>query len=276
MTSGSGISRSMRRARIFLRMVICGILLSGCVNSTLTPSPTPADDRPTPTHTPTFAIPTIVPSETLTPSPVPSGTPDPEAGLGEAILLDDFSENLGWELSEDGTGATSIHQGRMIISLHEPKRLRYVLAPAQPLIDFYLEVEVRPEICQPDDEFGVLFRVNAQLEYYRFAINCDGQMRMSRILQNDSRALTPLSITPSISPGPKANTKLAIRAYGDQFRMWINGIEALTLRDVSLQSGLVGFFVRTGRGNQATVSFDNLLLRETLSAQPPTATGEST
>lgn len=265
MTSGSGISRTMRRIRILFRMVIFGILLSSCVNSTLTPYPTQADSSPTPTPTPTFAIPTIAASETLTPSPPPSATPDPQAGLGEVIFLDDFSENLGWDLGEDGTGATSIRQGKMIITLHESSGFRYALAPVQPLANFYLEVEVRPELCQPDDEFGILFRLNAQFEYYRFALNCGGQTKVNRSLQNGARALMPLTNTAAAIAGPMAKNILAVRASGDQFRIWINGVEIFNLRDLSLQSGLVGLFVRTGRGNQATVSFDNFLLREILS-----------
>ena len=246
-------------------MVIFGILLSSCVNSTLTPYPTQADRSPTPPLTPTFAIPTIAASETITPRPAPSATPDPQAGLGEVIHLDDFSENLGWDLGEDGIGAASIRQGRMIITLHESSGFRYALAPVQPLDDFYLEVEVRPELCQPDDEFGILFRLNAQFEYYRFALNCSGQTRVNRSLQNGARALTPLANTAAAIAGPMAKNKLALRASGDQLRIWVNGIEILNLRDLSLQSGQVGLFVRTGRGNQATVSFDNFLLRETIS-----------
>lgn len=246
-------------------MVLFGILLSGCVNSTLTLYPTQADRSPTPTPTPTFAIPTIAASATITPRPAPSATPDPQAGLGEVIHLDDFSENLGWDLGEDGTGATSIRQGRMIITLHESSGFRYALAPVQPLDDFYLEVEVRPDLCQPDDEFGILFRLNAQFEYYRFSLNCSGQTRVNRSLQNGARALTPLANPAAVIAGPMVKNKLAVRASGDQFRIWINGIEILNLRDLSLQGGLVGLFVRTGRGNQATVTFDNFLLRETLS-----------
>jgi hypothetical protein len=254
----------MGRDFAFVPLFIFGILLCACTSSTLTPSPIPVLDTPFPTHTPTFAIPTIAPSETPIPSPVPSETPDPLEGLGEVIFLDDFSENLGWDLREDELGGTSINQGRMTISLHQSKSLRYVLAPVQPLDDFYIEVEVRPEICQPDDEFGLLFRVNSQIEYYRFSFNCAGETRVSRTLQDGSRSLTSLEVTPSVHPGPKASNKLAIRASGDHFQIWINEFEALTFRDASIQIGIVGLFVRTGRSNLATVTFDNLQIRDTL------------
>jgi hypothetical protein len=48
---------------------------------------------------------------------------------------------------------------------------------------------------------------------------------------------------------------------GDQFQVWINGIEVLTVRDISLRNGSLGLFVRTGRGDLATISFDNVLVR---------------
>jgi hypothetical protein len=274
MISGYGIFRTMRSARAISLIIVSAIFHTGCVNNGLTPTLIPTEPAPTHTPTSTFAIPTIPPTETLTPSPVPTATPDPQAGLGRVILADDFSENLGWELFDDQLGAASIRQGKMILTISEPRGLRYAIAPVVGLSDLYVEVEVRPELCQADDEFGLLFRINAQFEYYRFAINCSGQTRLSRILVNGSRALSPLTLNSAVIPGPMANNHLAIRADGDQFQIWINGIEALTVRDVSIQSGSIGLFVRSGRGDLATISFDNLLIRETLQQPPPTPTGD--
>jgi hypothetical protein len=264
----------MRKSQA-ISLIIVGLFLTGCLSNGLTPTLAPTEQTATVTPTSTFAIPTIPPTETLTPSPLPTATSDPQAGLGEVILLDDFSENLGWELLEDQVGAASVRQGKMILTINEPGGLRYALAPIQSLSNFYVQVEVRPELCQSDDEFGLLFRINAQFEYYRFAINCSGQTRMSRVLMDGSRALTLLALNPTVIPGPMANNTLAIRANGDLFQIWINGIEAFTVRDVSIQNGSIGLFVRTGRGDLATISFDNLLIRDTLQQPPPTATGEA-
>lgn len=252
----------MRRTLI-KSILIAGIFLSSCGPNTTTPEPPQTEQVFSLTSTPTFVIPTISPTETITPSPEPSPTSDPQAGLGDVILLDDFTQNQGWALFDDQIGAASIRQGKLFLTVSEARGLRYVLAPIQPISDFYAEVQVRPEICEPDDEYGVIFRINAQFEYYRFAINCEGMTRMSRTLTSGSRSLTPLEINSAVIPGPMASNLLAIRATGDQFQFWINGIKVQTVRDVSLHSGTIGFFVRSGRGDLATISFDNLLIRGT-------------
>ncbi len=275
MTSGFGTSRPVGRLRVLTSMFFLSLLLSGCMNNTSTPAPTAIEMTSLPTPSPTFAFPTIVPTATLTPSQIPPATIDPLSGVGGELFNDSFEQNRGWQLSEDEFGATSILGERLIITLREARSFRYAIAPTQPLIDFYLEIEVRPDLCQSDDEFGVLFRVNAQIEHYRFAVNCDGQARVTRVLQDGSRALTPVTHTPSVIAGPMAVNKLALRATGDQFIFWINGVEAFSLRDVSINQGLVGAYVRTGRGNLATVSFDNLLIRELKPSPLPTTTGES-
>lgn len=243
--------------------------------NTSTPAPTRIEMTSLATPSPTFAFPTIVPTATLPPSPIPVATVDPVAGLGGEIFRDTFDINRGWQLSEDEYGATSIFGERLIITLREARSFRYTIAPTQPLTDFYLEIEVRPDLCQSDDEFGVIFRVNAQIEHYRFAVKCNGQARVTRVLQDGSRALTPVTDTPSVIAGPMAVNKLALRAMDDQFLFWINGVEVFSLRDVSINQGLVGAYVRTGRENLATISFDNLLIRELKPSPLPTATGES-
>lgn len=275
MTSGFGISKSVGRLRVLTSLFFLSLLLSGCMINTSTPAPTRIEMTSLATPSPTFAFPTIVPTATLLPSPIPVATVDPVAGLGGEIFRDTFDINRGWQLSEDEYGATSIFGERLIITIREARSFRYTIAPTQPLTDFYLEIEVRPDLCQSDDEFGVIFRVNAQIEHYRFAVKCNGQARVTRVLQDGSRALTPVTDTPSVIAGPMAVNKLALRAMDDQFLFWINGVEVFSLRDVSINQGLVGAYVRTGRENLATISFDNLLIRELKPSPLPTATGES-
>jgi hypothetical protein len=243
------------------------ISISGCAieTSTKTFTPVPAHTEVFPSAT--FAYPTIPPTASRVPQPSPTPTPDILSGVGDVLFEDDFSKDLGWDLSEKPLGAISLSNNRLVIAIRQSQSFLFSLAPDLMLSDFFLEVEVRGEICQPGDEFGVLFRVNESLEHYRYSLNCGGESRMTRVLSGESRSLVPLSTFPFIRSGPMSTNRLNIKAIGDTFQFWINGFEVFSSRDLSLKEGAIGLFVRSGQGNQATISFDNFLIREYL-AEP--------
>ncbi len=194
------------------------------------------------------------------------------AGLGPASLRDDFSQNLGWELGEKGSGGVSLVGERLAIAVRQAFAFILAPSPARESSDFLLEVTMRPDLCRGDDEFGVAFRVTSLGEYYLFTLTCDGGARVRRVLQDASRALVPFTSSLAIFPGPLAENRLAVLAEGADFRYFVNGVEIFSARDLALASGGVGLYVRTGRGGQTTVLFDNLILRPILPTPTPTST----
>jgi hypothetical protein len=245
------------------------ISIAGCSIETSTETSTPVPAHTDVHPSPTFAYPTIPPTRTLIPQPSPSPTPDILIGVGDVLFEDDFSIDLGWDLSEKPSGAISLSNGRLVIAIHQSQSFLFSLAPDLMLSDFFLEVEVRAEICQPGDEFGVLFRVNESLEHYRYSLNCAGESRMTRVLSGESRSLVPPSTFPFIRSGPMSSNRLSIKAMDDTFQFWINGFEVFSSRDLSLKEGRIGLFVRSGQGSQVTISFDNFLIREVLPTPTP-------
>jgi hypothetical protein len=257
------------RTIMSLAMVIA---ISGCTVETQvnTTTPSPAIAEPIPSAT--FAYPTIPPTVTHTAEPSSTPTPDPLSGLGAVLFEDDFSVDRGWDLSQQQQGAISLSNGRLVIAVRKSQSFLFSLAPNLTVSDFFLEVDVRAELCQPGDEFGVIFRMGESLEHYRYSINCEGESRMARVLSSESRAITPLSAYPFIRSGPMTSNRLSLKAIGDTFQSWINGFEVFSSRDIALAEGAVGLFVRSGQGSQATISFDNFTLREVLSTATPDPT----
>jgi hypothetical protein len=240
------------------------ISITGCSieTSTKTSTPVPAQTDIFPSAT--FTYPTVPPTATRVPQPSPTPTPDMLSGVGERLFEDDFSIDRGWDLSEKPFGAISLSNQRLVIAIRQSQSFLFSLAPGLTLSDFFLGVEVRADICQPGDEFGVLFRVNDSLEHYRFALNCGGEIRMVRVLSGESRSLTPRSTSPFIRSGPMSSNLLNLKVVDDTFQFWINGFEVFSSRDLRLNEGAVGLFVRSDQGNQVTISFDDFLIREYL------------
>jgi hypothetical protein len=251
------------------------LVLSACLPHPTPPMPTTTPTLELPTTTATFAFPTLPPTATPTPTQRPTATADIRSALGEVIYEDDFSKDRGWEWEAQESGGISFLQNRLVIALHESDRLLFALKPDLILKDFFLEVDARADLCQAGDVFGVMYRVNDKFEHYRFTLTCEGTTTVIRILTSDSRALLPLTETSAILPGPMMTNHLSLMATGDTFRFWINDLEIFETRDIKLPEGEFGLFVRSGRGNLATVSFSNLRIHELRASPVSTATPSS-
>jgi hypothetical protein len=268
--------QGQRQARSPLRphtlILLHLLLLSACQTGTATPTATSSPTSTIAIPSPTFEFPSPQPSITVTPEPTVSPTPDHLAGLGRVLYEDAFDLNRGWVLTKSEVGVTSLLQGRLVITLHEPEALHLSISPAGTLADFYAEVDVNGVLCHEDDEFGIVFRLNDASEHYRFAINCAGEARVSRHLLGESRNLIQPTSSPSIIAGPMVTNRLALMLSGDLFRFWINGLELFEVRDRELAQGQLGLFARTRRERQATIAFDHFLVRGLTPLPTPTRT----
>jgi len=212
----------------------------------------------------------MAPTATFTPEPGSTATPDLQSRLGAVLFQDDFDRDLGWELRQSDLGGSCLVNGRLSLAVHQPNTFYFLRSPAPTTSDFLLKVSVRSELCSDSDEFGVMYRVNTVNEHYRFALTCDGSARVSRILEEGEIALVPITQTYAIFPGILVDNHISVWASGNNFRFYINDMEVFSVRDSALQTGDLAFFVRSRRGGQTTVSFDNLTLHSLLLTPTPT------
>jgi hypothetical protein len=245
-----------------------GLGLYACGSIAETPTPTVLPPSAVPSAT--VGFPTLPPTATHTPPPSPTPTPDIGAILGPRLFHDDFSADVGWDLGGDALGASSLEAGRLVIALHQAGTFRYVVAPAEPVTDFYLQVTLRTELCSPNDEFGVLVRLTPDGEYYRIGLYCDGRARVTRVLRDSSIALVLPTASPVIIAGAPAENVLAVLAEAGTFRILLNGFETFVARDRALPSGRLALFGRSSRSAQLTVSFDDLEVYALIPTPTPT------
>lgn len=254
--------------------------LVGCLTLTLvvcacstpaTPPPITATPSPPP-PTPTFAIPTAPPTSTASPAPSPSPTPDLLFDVGPYLYSDAFDQNRGWAVGEDTLGGTSFADGRLVLSVRNPKTYRYALSPSAQLDDFYAEVLVRPLICEEDDEFGLMFRFDPDGNHFRFSLACSGTVRIVRLLGGQSFNMIPPTETYEVLPGPLVENRLGVLALGADFHFFINGVEVLSMRNAQIARGKLGLFVHAESSGQTTVAFDDLSARAVQTDSTPTVT----
>ena len=255
----SGISHPKK---VFLKSTLTMFgFLTACAPINTPEPPTSVPVTPVFSQTPGFVFPTVPPSETVPPAPTASPTADPFEGLGEVLFEDDFAHNTGWDLMADEIGAASIQRERLVLTLRQLQGFRFLLIPLQPPRSFFLEFDVVQEICQESDAFGVMLRLNPSFEHYRLNIDCQGMIRISRVLQGESRTLIPDTDTHAILPGPLVSNHLSLWVDDKTLRLWINDIEVFNITENMLKNGNIALFVRSGTGNLVTASFDNLQIR---------------
>jgi hypothetical protein len=252
-------------------LIIVATWLAGCIQLRTPSAPAPAPTAGTPS--PTVFFPTLIPTPTITPNPTGSPTPDLSPGLGSEFFRDDFSADLGWIPAELAAGGVSLNNERLSLSVRQANSLYMAISPADPITNAYLEVEVQPELCSENDEFGMAFRLSEDFEHYRFTLTCQGEARVVGVVEGVERVIVPNTPSTSIYPGLFLSNRLSLIMENDQFRFFINGEEVFADRDLSLSTGRVGLVVRARQSGQTTASFDNFVIRLLQPTPAPTPTG---
>lgn len=261
MTSGSGPSpheppalRWHRPVAYLALSAAASLTLAACARSaTASPSPSPT----TPNRVASQPLPTRT-----TPPPTHTPIPDHRIGLGVPDIEDSFQVDSGWETGASARGAVSRLDDKLVLSVRGPSSILSSLSPAESLADFLVEIEVRAEICEAGDEFGLMVRAGglglpAQDSHYRFLITCEGSVRASRFLSGAEAPLQPITPSADVIPGAPAVNRIGVLAIGDTFRFFVNDIQVFQLENGEIASGRIGVIVRSRRGAQTTVSFDD-------------------
>ena len=242
--------------RVWLASMIASVFMYGCAPAPLPFTPTPIP--PTATPTATIPYPTAVPTQTSTPLPPSTATPDLHQSLGPLVFSSDFESSDGWPLSQDASGATSVSGGQLAIVVSAPQTPRMAISPSPIVADFYLDVSAHAAICSGEDEYGIVFRVNPNGSRYQFTVTCSGGIRLRRYVSGSGRAIVPFEDkTLAVLAGAPADNQLAVLAQGRDLHLYVNGYEVLDVQDATFNAGQVGLIVASAKSGQTTITFDN-------------------
>jgi hypothetical protein len=214
------------------------------------------------TNTPTSTIVWFPATATYTPLPTKVVTPTVDVNplYGEIILQDDFTDPASWSLNHTSTSSIALGDKEITLAVSQPGLYLFTLRKSPVLTDFYLEVTAAPSLCAGQDEYGILFRVSPSLDFYRYSLSCDGQIRLDKYLKNRASSPQPKTFSGSVPPGAPSSSRLAIWASGKELRFYANGEYQFTVNDPSIRSGTLGLFARSEAENAVTISFSNLVI----------------
>jgi hypothetical protein len=255
---------------------LLAFILAACQSAgiqTTAPTPPPVDtvlstETPTivwfpPTDTPT-AIPIQAPTATLVELP----------GVTDVIFSDDFSDPTHWQTSSSDQAAAIVEDNQLTLVLRTPGASIMSLRNEPLLGNFYAEVTANTSLCSGKDDYGILFRTASGMDYYRYALACDGTEHVDRVRTGQSSPLQPAVPSGDAPPGSPGEVRMGVWAVDNEFRFFLNGRYQFTVTDPLFGKGTLGFFARSGGENAVSVSFSDLVVSGVVYASPtvtPTA-----
>lgn len=256
----------MKPRRATLLLAFLGLLgLAGLCACLPAPQPLPPTETPTPPPPTATLTPTIVwfpPTATLTPLPTVThsvtATLDLSPRYGALTYSDDFSQDEHWNLGRQGAGSVALGLNELTLAVTQERGYLSSLHQELYLSDFYAEITASPSLCRGADEYGLLLRASGSLEFFRFALLCNGQARLDRFYQGTASSPVPPAPFGFIPPGAPSASRLAVWAVGKDLRFYANGQFLFAVRDSTLPAGGLGVFVRSAGANAVTVNFSDL------------------
>jgi hypothetical protein len=251
------------------------VILLFLISSSCTASPTvevfstSTHAEPTASVTPTIiwfpptATPTTFPTAVVTP------TADMRPTLGKILLVDEFSDPKNWTTSQSADGSVALGKNELTIAIGEMNTYLNSLREEPRFTDFYLEITANTSLCRDLDEYGVLFRVSSSIDFYRFSLSCNGQVRLDRIVDGKASSPQPWLMSGAVPPGAPSTALIGIAAVGDALSFFVNGRYQFSVHDPLLTSGGLGVFARSANNMAVTVNFSDLAVYEILSSPAP-------
>lgn len=193
------------------------------------------------------------------------GETGPLAGNEQILYQDNFSvgETGPWLVEGDSAGRSAVIDEQLVIRISTPGTMQFVTLPEPQFSDFSLQVDARLLNGSPQSSYGVLFRMESQTEFYRFAVTGDGMYMVERRNNDGSwaRFVTDWTGAPVINQGVGAVNQLRVDAVGSTMRFFINGSLVHQVTDSQYASGTIALDAGTFGQGDLEVAFDNLVVK---------------
>ncbi|MBN2046310.1 MAG: hypothetical protein JW750_00595 [Anaerolineaceae bacterium] len=256
----------------------CASLGMGEQTETPTISPT---ETAVATETPTRVW--FPPTDTPIPQPklpTPSPTADIRPVNAPILLEDDFASDNRWTTINAQYGQAAYGNEELTITVDEARRSLYSFFLEPMPANHYLELDASASLCRGEDMYGMVLRTQSSDQFYRLAINCNGEVKLDLIRGNSVVPIASLASSAGVKPGPLQVLRIGVWAYGDTMSIYINDVYQFSAEKMMWQIGGIGVFARRAADSALTVSFDDLVVREALIEPPiptqaPTATPAS-
>ncbi len=208
---------------------------------------TPAADTPQPGAT--------------NPPAVSTNAQDPLTGANPAPVIDekfDFPDKYYWYLFDSSTGEGKIEDETFILVAKEPERVEWTFG-GKKFGNAYVTAKtlVPDTTCKAGDNWGMIFRMKDNANFYMFGVSCDGKYRLLKRVDGAWETIVDFADSDAIADLGQRNV-LGVRAAGNQISLYTNDQFLVTVADGTFAEGVVGMYVGSRLTPNLTVSFDDI------------------
>lgn len=244
----------------FAAGLIASLTLMACAGAAPTATPSPSVEPPTPSITATVNW--FPATNTKTPLPQQASTPTPGVvpDLGALIFNDIFTDASLWTTTTSTTGNSIVSNNRLTLTLSEGTEMVTLssLRMQTQLSDFYAQIHAQLSLCRGADQFSLLFRVTSAADFYRYSLNCSGQVRLERVVSGKPFVIRDWAPSPDAPLGAPGEVRISVWAAGRDLRFYLNDHFQFSINDQFFSQGGLGVSIRSEAGNPMSISFSDL------------------
>lgn len=189
-----------------------------------------------------------------------------DGGVAEDVLFqDDFSDPLAgnWHLEGDEQGQAAIADGQLVVHIQAPATAQFATLEGQIFSDFLVDVEATQVGGQVGGSYGILVRMAAPGQFYRFEVTSNGEYVVERHdgAGNWERLTEDWQSSPAILQGLNETNHLRVAAAGSTLSFYANETLLVQVIDGTYERGAVALDAGTFNQSETQVAFDNVVLR---------------
>ena len=228
------------------------------------PPPPDQDDPPPPPPPEPTATETVVetPTETQTPTLEPTATlssDDPKKDLGAPSWTDNFNSSNNWFGYDEADSKVEVKGGKLEFTV-KPASSGTLWTVALPnLSNFYIEVFAKtPLACSGKDRYGLLLRAPDPSKGMIFEFSCDGAYRIAKWDGTNWDELQSWTASGNITAGPDQTNRMGVKAVGNTFQLYVDGILLAEVMDNEFGSGRFGLVAGSDVTANLLIEFDDM------------------
>ncbi len=209
-------------------------LQTAAPQATATVAPSPTVFTPTPTKK---IKPTAKPTAT-------TASTDPKLDLGDPTFQDTFKNSDNWGLTADKHSDMFIQDGNLVMKAFNADQFDSWALTWPKTANFYIELTATPETCGGLDRYGLMLRAKRDASVgYLFGFSCDGRYSFRKWDGVKYTRDVDWTKNSAILKGADQTNRLGVKAEGDHFTLYANGVKLTDFHDASYSTGYFGVFI---------------------------------
>lgn len=190
---------------------------------------------------------------------LPGSGPDRDVLFEETF---DLQSGGSWQLEADSEGRAEIIDGQLLLTIEKPATVQYVTLDNRVFADFIVDVEATQVNGRAGSSYGLLLRMAAPGQFYRFEITTNGEYAVERHDGEGSwtRLTDGWQESEAIVQGVNQTNTLRVAVVGNRFSFYANETLLTQVFDDNYTTGALALDAGTFNQDGLQVSFDNVVV----------------